>query len=247
MTNTYVETCEKYFRHNNIDPWTILNLNRHGNLTETKLKNAYKERALALHPDKGGDAVQFANLNTCYKYLYETLGIHEPVRESCKIPLASSVTRKRPHAQGSLAQLRNAAPLEHSTVLEVNGYSAPPKGCELQRWQDLKAACCPDMFDPTQTEYVRFTEVNGQPKFRATILTDDWNPNAWRNPQAAENASYKSGLISRAEIEQFHRPEVSIPQKYRGSIRDDWRQVSRLKDEVNEEHKFAAQWFDSRI
>ena len=50
-----------------MDYYSILGVNR--NASETELKKAYKKKAMQYHPDKGGDANKFQQINEAYETL----------------------------------------------------------------------------------------------------------------------------------------------------------------------------------
>ncbi len=245
MSSEFVNTCEEYFRKNNIDPMKILRIPEQI-LTKSVLVAAYKEQALLHHPDRrGGDKAKFSLLSTCYKYLWEKLQCMTP-----DLPTVGNTTREDPPSRagpsGTMRDIRGAAPLKYNTVVNIEGYVSVAKGKnprELIKWEDLQPAESPNVFDPSRAEYATFTRVGDRTVFRSSMLSEDWNPNARRGPDAGPSLtdSHNATMITKAHLDAYRRPELQPAQLGRPNEQE-WRYAARVREEREQEDRFMEQF-----
>lgn len=62
-----------------LNPWRVLGVHRQSE--EAELYAAYIKRAKKLHPDKGGDAGEFTELNAAYSVLKDKKALSKLLRE----------------------------------------------------------------------------------------------------------------------------------------------------------------------
>lgn len=247
MSSDFVNTCEEYFYTNKIDPFKILQVEDSPDLTRERLTAAYKAQALLHHPDRRtGNQARFSLLSTCYKYLWERLQVQAPtIPDVAGRAQWEQAPAKQKAASMTMEAIKNAAPLQLNTVMQVEGYTKIGSGKELQKWEDLKAADEPDMFSPQRTEYVTITQLGDQTIFRSNMLTEDWNPYARRGPIASRDKTKKyEGKITTADINGYSRPtlqpRMTGPQSSVTS--EEWRYLARMKEEREREQQFMSQW-----
>ena len=251
----FVTTCDQYFANHNIDPFRVMGLRTDVPLTKKMLTMAYRARSLVDHPDrKGGDASRFRLLNTCYKYLWETvtdLPTQDVLQTARGNVPGNNVHRINQNNQGPAAtgarpvtmdEIKSAAPGHFDNLVTIGGYKKVAECKSLQKWEDLQAVDCIDMFVPGRTEYVTITQVGDQTVFRSNLLSEDWDPMSRRGPVASQFASpAPTSTITARELNAYSRPDLQPIQMGRPQDQE-WRYGAKLREEREREEEFMRTW-----